>query len=255
MPDSEFRVIQQDEEMEWCESPSSLSSATPIFSPHSPDYLPNQQPPPINCNQRIYGEKINALERLVCRPVGERNILIEQLTFRSLTNDQNSQNDDDAFEDANPTATESCGGGVGGGGGNGGVSFDTESVNDGSVGVGVRIAASSIASGDECFNPVVAISSSSECGGSGGSDGYTNAIINDYENKTNSIIIIPSPTARVYSSFAINRHSIPKLCCVCFRSYCVCAKESIDHVTRRHHDPRNYEFFRNKDDDDSQRNQ
>lgn len=191
-----------------------LSSSSPIYSPHSPDY------PPVNVvNQhKVYGEKINSLDRLMCSPIGERNVLIEQLTFRPL-NDANANNDEDGDFGA---VSGVCGT-------NGG---DTESLN----GTTVQSVAASIASEDN--NSVATIAEC--CGGA--------EISNDYDNKITGIIIIPSPTVRVYSSFAINRRSIPKLCLGCFRSYCVCAKESIDDITRAHYDSRNYDFFRNIDD-------
>lgn len=207
---------------------------SPIYSPHTPDYSPNS---PDNSSsspsddfsttyvnqRRIYGEKINSLDRLTCDPIGERNVLIEQLTFRPL-NDVNSNNDED--EDAGIGSAALCG--ISGG--------DNESLNGGANAPSV---AASIVSGEE-YNAAASIAA---CGD-------TTEISSNYENKTTGLIIIPSSTVRAYSSFAINRRSIPKLCLVCFRSYCVCAKESIDLVTQDYYDSRNYEFFRNIDDDD-----
>lgn len=186
----------------------------PIYAPSSPDYSPSNFS--LANRQRVYGEKINSLDHLMCDPVGERSVLIEQLTFRSL-------NDSRGNKDAVVEGEATCGANGGGG--------DNESFNGGVN--NVSSVAASITSG-EGYN------AATTCG-----DGD---ISSDHENKSTGIIIIPSPTARVYISFVINRRSIPKLCFNCFRSYCVCAKESIDDVTRHYYDSQNYEFFRNADD-------
>lgn len=204
MPESQFDVEMMD---------CSVSSP-PIYSPHSPDYSPDSLMISVN-QQKIYGEKINSLDRLLCTPVGERNVLIEQLTFRPL-NDTNTNDEEVECVDA---VGGVCGTNVG---------VDTESLND----TNVQSVAASIAS-EDC----ISVATNFGCGGADSS--------NDYENKTIGIIIIPSPTVRVYSSFAINRCSIPKLCLFCFRSYCVCAKDSIDGITKTHYDSRNYDFFKN----------
>lgn len=200
---------------------------SPIYSPHSPDYMPDFSMSTSVNQRKIYGEKINSLDRLVCEPIGERNVLIEQLTFRPL-NDVNSNADEAEEADAVcgvTSVTSGCCGGSGGG-------IDNESLS----GANVPSIAASVASAEE-YNTVASIAAS--CGGT--------EVGGDYENKTTGIIIIPSPTVRVYSSFVINRRSIPKLCFVCFRSYCVCAKNGIDNVTRDHYEARNYEFFRDSD--------
>lgn len=194
---------------------------TPIYSPHSPQYSPNGAPgyADKSINQhRVYGEKINSLDRLTCEPIGERNVLIEQLTFRAIDDanhnyHHNNQQLHDDYKDVNNLHNTNCN--------------DNESLN----GTNAPSVAASVASGED-GNDVSMIAS---CGG--------NEIGPDYENKTASIIIIPSPTVRAYSSFAINRRSIPKLCIFCFRAYCVCHKSGIDDVTRNHYESRNYKFF------------
>lgn len=202
------------------------SHDSPIYSPRSPDYSPHSTGnfhdfKVTSGNQRrVYGEKINSLDRLICGPIGERKVLIEQMTFRTLNDDDDNDDDDDDSKNDQ----DEDGGVVGG---------VVCSTTGGDHESNIPSAAVSTTSGDD-YN-----AAATGCGGT--------EIISGYDNKITGVIIIPSSTARVYSSFAINRRSIPKLCLTCFRSYCVCGRKGIDNVTRDFYDSRNYNFFGNND--------
>lgn len=205
------------------------SPSTPLYSPHSPDYCPlsgTATPQPqtslvdSGSTTCVYGEKFEDLARLTCRPVAQRNILVDQLIFRSLNTSgvviAASANDNSSVNEDFP-----------------------ESISGGSVGLpecggddNLRTIAGSSTPGKQTIESFLSQTAAS-----------SEVVATEYKSNA-SLILIPSTTARVYSSFVINRHKIPKLCVVCLRDYCICGKTGIDNVTTRHYNPRSYDFFR-----------
>lgn len=198
------------------------------YSPHSPDYSPNEA---FNLqsrdNNRVYGEKITNLERLNCRPLGNRKILVDQLTFTTL-NDECDTNENTNDQNVNLSNLE-----------------ERKGIDDDDDDYASTTTVNSIdnncdpCGGSNITSPPAQIDVSQFIESS-----INNDTINHVNKSSNGLIIIPSPTVRAYSSFVINRRGIPKLCDTCFRLYCVCDKNGIDDITKRFHNSRSYDFFK-----------